>query len=161
MQLGVGEVVGNPLAQALEQAVRSHGEGDVVELEITGGPYKPELLFSVPTDHPEIARLQGRYKSCALPPCMHAASSVRNAARCLHWAPVIVVLRREHSWRSACRQGGLEVGKVVELQNGGLAKVLSIDDAVVKLDANNMLAGLERIITVEVLKIERPDLNES
>ena len=64
MQLGVGEIVGNPLAQALEQAVRSHGEGDVVELEISGGEYKKELVFKVPTDHPEIQRLQGRYKSC-------------------------------------------------------------------------------------------------
>jgi FKBP-type peptidyl-prolyl cis-trans isomerase 2 len=42
------------------------------------------------------------------------------------------------------------------LQNGGLAKVISIDDANVVLDANNMLAGVERTITVELLKIERP-----
>jgi FKBP-type peptidyl-prolyl cis-trans isomerase 2 len=55
------------------------------------------------------------------------------------------------------RQGGLEVDKVVELQNGGLAKVLSIDDEHVVLDANNMLAGLERSIEVELLHIERPD----
>jgi FKBP-type peptidyl-prolyl cis-trans isomerase 2 len=48
------------------------------------------------------------------------------------------------------------VDKVVELQNGALAKVVSIDDANVVLDANNMLAGVERTITVELLKIERP-----
>lgn len=65
LQVGVGEVVGNPLAHALEQAVRSHGKGDIVELEITGGEYKPELVFKVPTDHPEVERLQGRYKTCA------------------------------------------------------------------------------------------------
>jgi hypothetical protein len=65
LQVGVGEVVGNPLAHALEEAVRSHGEGDIVELEITGGDYKPELVFKVPTDHPEVERLQGRYKTCA------------------------------------------------------------------------------------------------
>lgn len=56
-----------------------------------------------------------------------------------------------------CRQGGLEVDKVFELANGGLAKVVSIDQENVVLDANNMLAGLERSITVEVLHIERPD----
>jgi FKBP-type peptidyl-prolyl cis-trans isomerase 2 len=55
-----------------------------------------------------------------------------------------------------CRQGGLEVDKVFELANGGLAKVVSIDQEYVVLDANNMLAGLERSITVEVLHIERP-----
>ena len=57
-----------------------------------------------------------------------------------------------------CSQGGLEVDKVCELQNGGLAKVVSIDDQSVVLDANNMLAGLERNITVEVVKIERPEV---
>eukprot|EP01025_Chloroclados_australasicus_P038673 TRINITY_DN3991_c3_g2_i1.p1 TRINITY_DN3991_c3_g2~~TRINITY_DN3991_c3_g2_i1.p1 ORF type:complete len:222 (+),score=28.92 TRINITY_DN3991_c3_g2_i1:143-808(+) len=117
LEVGVGEVVGNPLAQALEQAVRSHGVGDEVELEITGGDYKQELVFKVPTDHPEIARLQGRYKS----------------------------------------QGGLQKDKVYELANGGLARVLEIDDETVVLDANNMLAGLERFISIEVLGIERPN----
>lgn len=67
LELGVGEIVGNPLVQALEQAVRSHGVGDLVELQLKGGDYKPELVFKVPTDHPEITRLQGRYKSYA--PC--------------------------------------------------------------------------------------------
>lgn len=67
MQVGVGEVLGNPLAQALEQAVRSHGEGDIVELEITGGEYKKDLVFRVPIDHQEVQRLQGRYRSCVLP----------------------------------------------------------------------------------------------
>ena len=31
-------------------------------LQISGGEWKKELLFSVPRDHPEIARLEGRYK---------------------------------------------------------------------------------------------------
>lgn len=65
LELGVGEIVGNPLVQALEQAVRSHGVGDLVELQLKGGDYKPELVFKVPMDHPEITRLQGRYKSYA------------------------------------------------------------------------------------------------
>lgn len=59
-----------------------------------------------------------------------------------------------------CRQGGLEVDKVVELQNGQWAKVLDITDSEVTIDANNMLAGLERIITVEILKIDRPPPGE-
>ena len=46
--------------------------------------------------------------------------------------------------------------KIVELQNGGLAKVLSLTEEHVMLDANNMLAGIQRNIEVEVLKIDRP-----
>eukprot|EP00892_Ulva_mutabilis_P009696 jgi/Ulvmu1/7099/UM034_0003.1 len=120
LELGVGEIVGNPLVQALETAVRSHGVGDVVELQLQGGDYKPELIFKVPTDHPEIERLQGRYRS----------------------------------------QGGLEVDKVVELQNGQWAKVVAITEAEVTIDANNMLAGLQRRITVEILDIDRPPPDE-
>jgi FKBP-type peptidyl-prolyl cis-trans isomerase 2 len=48
------------------------------------------------------------------------------------------------------------VEKVVELQNGGWAKVLEKTEVEVVLDANNMLAGLERVITVELLAIDRP-----
>lgn len=67
LELGVGEIVGNPLVQALETAVRSHGVGDVVELQLKGGDYNPDLLFRVPADHPEIERLQGRYRAYAPP----------------------------------------------------------------------------------------------
>lgn len=59
-----------------------------------------------------------------------------------------------------CRQGGLEVDKVVELQNGQWAKVLEIGETEVTIDANNMLAGLERLITVEILDIDRPPPGE-
>lgn len=45
--------------------------------------------------------------------------------------------------------------KVVELANGQEAKVLKMDEGSVVLDANNMLAGLQRFIEVEVLHIER------
>lgn len=31
-------------------------------LQISGGDWKQELLFTVPRDHPEIERLEGRYK---------------------------------------------------------------------------------------------------
>ena len=31
-------------------------------LQMEGGPWQEELLFAVPRDHEEIARLEGRYK---------------------------------------------------------------------------------------------------
>ena len=167
VQLGVGEIVGNPLAQALEQAVRAHGEGDVIDLEITGGEFKPELVFKVPSDHPEVQRLQGRYKSCAF--TLTLSHMHRNAKQCalgvaLDSAAYRAVLGSDmgSNQRSAQSLGGLlqarglEVDKIVELQNGGLAKVLSLTEEHVMLDANNMLAGMQRNIEVEVLKIDRP-----
>lgn len=48
--------------QAFDGAVRGLGVGEAVELEIRGGDWRPELLFTVPRDHPEITRLEGRYK---------------------------------------------------------------------------------------------------
>ena len=65
-QVGVGDIIGNPLAQALDKAVRSRSVGDQVELELQGGEYKRDLVFTVPLDHQEVQRLQGRYSSCAL-----------------------------------------------------------------------------------------------
>ena len=47
--------------------------------------------------------------------------------------------------------------KIVELQNGQMAKVMQLDEEHVVLDANNMLAGLQRYMEIELLKIERPD----
>lgn len=80
LELGVGEIVGNPLVSALEQAVRSHGVGDIVELQLKGGDYNSDLVFKVPTDHPEIERLQGRYRSyapsCCLPG-LHVVAQLR------------------------------------------------------------------------------------
>lgn len=58
-----------------------------------------------------------------------------------------------------CRQGGLVEDKVVELQNGQWAKIVSITEAEVVLDANPMLAGLQRRLTIEILGIDRPDPN--
>jgi hypothetical protein len=42
--------------------VRGLGVGEVVEVEMSGGDWRPELLFSVPRSHPEVERLEGRYK---------------------------------------------------------------------------------------------------
>lgn len=55
-----------------------------------------------------------------------------------------------------CRQGGLVEDKIVELQNSQWAKVVKVTESEVVLDANPMLAGLQRRLTIEVLGIERP-----
>lgn len=85
-QVGVGEVLGNPLVKALEEAVRGRGAGDAVELELQGGDYQPELVFTVPRGHAEIERLQGRYRSCAPP----AARALQH--QCNQLAAAAVVL---------------------------------------------------------------------
>lgn len=64
-------------------------------------------------DHPEIQRLEGRYKS----------------------------------------QGGVKVGAIVELSNGGQAVVVEAGEAEVVLDANNMLAGKKLLFELEVIGI--------
>lgn len=48
--------------QAFDGAVRGLGVGESVEIEISGGDWQSELLFTVPRDHPEVERLEGRYK---------------------------------------------------------------------------------------------------
>jgi FKBP-type peptidyl-prolyl cis-trans isomerase 2 len=47
--------------------------------------------------------------------------------------------------------------KVVELQNSQWAKVVKVSESAVVLDANPMLAGLQRRLTIEILGIERPN----
>ena len=37
--------------------------GDVAEVSVSGEEWNPELLFEVPLEHPEIQRLERRYKS--------------------------------------------------------------------------------------------------
>ena len=37
--------------------------GESTSLEAVGGEWDPSLLFTVPFDHPEVARLAGRYKN--------------------------------------------------------------------------------------------------
>jgi FKBP-type peptidyl-prolyl cis-trans isomerase 2 len=57
-------------------------------------------------------------------------------------------------------QGGLRPDMLVELANGQLAAVVSIDDAIVKLDANNMMAGKQLNFELEILAIEKPAATE-
>jgi len=62
LELGSGDVVGNPLFKAFDDALRSKQVGDRVECDIQGGEWKPELLFKIPTDHQEVQRLKMRYE---------------------------------------------------------------------------------------------------
>lgn len=50
--------------------------------------------------------------------------------------------------------GGLADGLVVELANGSNAVVLNMDEKVVRLDANPMLAGKQLVFELELLSIE-------
>lgn len=58
--VGAGDVVGNKLFEAFDVAVRGMAVGDRTEIEMDGGKWDPELMFSIPRDHPEIQRLMGR-----------------------------------------------------------------------------------------------------
>eukprot|EP00878_Enallax_costatus_P021845 GHUV01023153.1.p1 GENE.GHUV01023153.1~~GHUV01023153.1.p1 ORF type:complete len:170 (+),score=33.13 GHUV01023153.1:110-619(+) len=49
--------------QAFDGALRGLGVGESIELQISGGDWKKELLFVVPRDHLEVERLEGRYKN--------------------------------------------------------------------------------------------------
>ncbi|BDA47526.1 probable FKBP-type peptidyl-prolyl cis-trans isomerase MJ0 [Coccomyxa sp. Obi] len=113
-EVGAGEITGNPLFQAFDEAIRGLPLGSTTILEAKGGDWKRELFFEVPRDHEEMLRLEGRYKN----------------------------------------QGGLQDGLVVELSNGASAMVVAVTDTVVKIDANNMMAGKRRIFEVTLLSIE-------
>ena len=64
LEVGFGDIVNNPLLQVFDSTVRDMAEGDQADLKVIGPPYDTDLVFKVPTDHPEVLRLQGRYKSC-------------------------------------------------------------------------------------------------
>eukprot|EP00803_Ostreobium_quekettii_P004120 evm.model.scf_281.5 EVM.evm.TU.scf_281.5 scf_281:56694-60434(+) len=62
-EVGAGDVIGNRLFQGFDGAVRGVGKGEMVVLEAQGGEWKKDLLFTVPREHQEILRLEGRYKN--------------------------------------------------------------------------------------------------
>mmetsp|Transcript_30386 Transcript_30386/g.72298 ORF Transcript_30386/g.72298 Transcript_30386/m.72298 type:complete len:232 (+) Transcript_30386:103-798(+) len=62
-EVGSGGVTGNPFYQGFDEAVRGLSAGQTVTLEASGGEWKQDLVFNVPRDHEEIARLEGRYKN--------------------------------------------------------------------------------------------------
>lgn len=62
-EVGAGDMMGNRLFQGFDEAVRGMAVGQTTVLEATGGEWRRELLFTVPRGHPEIERLEGRYKN--------------------------------------------------------------------------------------------------
>ncbi|GAB4814738.1 hypothetical protein N2152v2_001784 [Parachlorella kessleri] len=62
-QIGAGDIVGNNLYQAFDEAVRGLGVGDRVRIKAEGGEWKQDLLFVVPRTHEEVVRLENRYKN--------------------------------------------------------------------------------------------------
>eukprot|EP00889_Picochlorum_renovo_P003315 jgi/Picre1/30345/NNA_005709.t1 len=58
-----GDIVGNQLFEAFDEAVRGLSVGETIGIKADGGEWKEDLLFKVPMDHPEIQRMANRYKS--------------------------------------------------------------------------------------------------
>ena len=57
-EVGASGVMGNPLFQAFDRAVRGLRVGDSAVVKALGGEYDKELLFAVPRDHEEVLRLE-------------------------------------------------------------------------------------------------------
>ena len=53
---------GNPLVVTGWGTHRMRQSLYVLGLQASGGEWNKDLMFSVPIDHPEVLRLQGRYK---------------------------------------------------------------------------------------------------
>lgn len=51
-----------PAARGCMMCIPPHPAMSCFTAQITGGQWKQELLFTVPRDHPEVERLEGRYK---------------------------------------------------------------------------------------------------
>jgi FKBP-type peptidyl-prolyl cis-trans isomerase 2 len=62
-EVGAGDIVGNQLFEAFDEAVRGLSPGETIGIKADGGPWQEELLFKVPREHPEIQRMEGRYKN--------------------------------------------------------------------------------------------------
>jgi FKBP-type peptidyl-prolyl cis-trans isomerase 2 len=56
-EVGASSVMGNPLFQAFDQAVRGLCVGESARVAARGGEYDKELLFQVPRAHAEVQRL--------------------------------------------------------------------------------------------------------
>ena len=57
-EVGASGVMGNPLFQAFDRAVRGLRVGDTAVVKALGGEYDKELLFAVPRNHEEVLRLE-------------------------------------------------------------------------------------------------------
>lgn len=62
-EVGAGDIVGNELFEAFDEAVRGLSVGETIGIKADGPTWTEELMFNVPMDHPEIERMNGRYKN--------------------------------------------------------------------------------------------------
>lgn len=62
-EVGAGDLFANEMIKAMDAAVRGLAIGDKARVEAQGNEWNRELLFEVPRDHPEMQRLDGRYKN--------------------------------------------------------------------------------------------------
>ncbi|KAK9790950.1 hypothetical protein WJX73_008600 [Symbiochloris irregularis] len=62
-QLGSDGIMGNELFQVIDKATRGLKVGDKSDVELKSPDWNPELLFEVALSHPEVERLEGRYKN--------------------------------------------------------------------------------------------------
>lgn len=140
-------------------------ELQVLLLQAQGNDWNEELLFQVPHDHPEMQRLEGRYKKCASR--IHALPQASEVTKMLlgvitaKGGPASDVARKldrtclkTFHVNLMCSVGGLAPSLVVELANGSRAVVLDVTPDVVKLDANSMLAGKKLVFEIELAGIE-------
>jgi hypothetical protein len=61
-EVGAGDTQANPIFEAFDAAVRGLAVGERAEIEAEGGAWDPSRLFTVPRQHDEVMRLEGRYK---------------------------------------------------------------------------------------------------
>jgi len=79
-EVGAGCAQNNPIFDAFDDAVRGLPLGGRAEVRAEGGPWDAARLFTVPRAHDEVARLEGRYKRCAVL-CGHGWTGGRGRAR--------------------------------------------------------------------------------
>jgi FKBP-type peptidyl-prolyl cis-trans isomerase 2 len=62
-EVGAGDTQANVIFEAFDAAVRGLAVGERAEIEAEGGAWDPARLFTVPREHEEVQRLEGRYKN--------------------------------------------------------------------------------------------------
>lgn len=62
-EVGAGELFANEMIKGFDIAVRGLEIGGRATIQASGKPWEKELMFQVPRDHPEVQRLEGRYKN--------------------------------------------------------------------------------------------------
>jgi len=62
-EVGAGDLFANEMIKGFDVAVRGLAVGQKATIEATGNPWQKELVFEVPREHPEMQRLEGRYRN--------------------------------------------------------------------------------------------------